>query len=412
MNKKAQLKSIIKQCEETFARGSSHNWKHSDYIDFSSEIQKSTKVNISANTLKRIFGRIPVDNDYQPQQATLEALKEYCGFNMTFVNTAVPEITGIVQKKKSLLNLKTTAIFIILFFAIAAFIGIMMLNISVPFFAALKLQHSEGTLPKTCFFNLDVKNYSDSLFIDFGDKSPLAYIKPAQQSASHIYLFPGVFNAKIINSNDNTLTGLKVFIPSNKWLALGFQKQRDLPNSYYAFPAVKDKNGTFYITPQQLEERNVDISKKYYTQLCNYTAYSHNADNFDFETSFKKDELTDGIYCNSFQFKIVGIKNIIRINFVNAGCSQSISNIISEKLLKGEDNNLSQFVVNFKQWNTVRLINKNKCLSLFLNGKSIYTARYKKSLGEIRGLAVEFEKNGFIKNCSLKTLTGNTLYSF
>lgn len=83
MDKKTLLKNIVKSCEARFNRGASENWKHSDFSDFSREILKETKVNISTNTLKRIFGKIVVD-DY-PKLWTAETPNLY-RLEVTIVN--------------------------------------------------------------------------------------------------------------------------------------------------------------------------------------------------------------------------------------------------------------------------------------------------------------------------------------
>jgi hypothetical protein len=77
MTKGARLKDIIKCCEIRFNRGEATTWKHSDFVDLHREIQRDTNTNISPSTLKRIFGKVAVDEDYIPQQATLDALKKY-----------------------------------------------------------------------------------------------------------------------------------------------------------------------------------------------------------------------------------------------------------------------------------------------------------------------------------------------
>ena len=74
MAKKAKIADIVKCWEERFDRGASLIWKHSDFVDLNREILRDTEVNISPNTLKRIFGKISVDDEYTPQQATVDAL--------------------------------------------------------------------------------------------------------------------------------------------------------------------------------------------------------------------------------------------------------------------------------------------------------------------------------------------------
>lgn len=414
MDKRAQLKYIVKHCEKQFGRGKSDGWKHGDYNDFSEEILKKTKVAISPNTLKRIFGKIAVDGFYQPQQATIDALKEYCTYSLKDKEEdsaeQIIENETITPKPKLF---KKYGVFVAIFILLAS-IGFIVLNRNNTISGSIKLISMEGTLPKTCLFGVQTTSSKDSVFIDFGDKSPLVYATPEQNKVSHIYLFPGVFDATLTNRNrDIIVAKTKVYVASNKWLGLGFNYQWDIPNHYYEFPAVKDpKNNLFHITNYQLHQQGIDTLTRYHTRLCNYTPIRHTADNFIFETTFKKEAEKTGIYCQSVQFQVICLENRIRFNFRSSGCSSKVLNIISEKRYEGTNSDLSKFVLNLNQWNTVKLLNKNKHVTLFVNGKLIFKETYSKSLGGLRGVFVEFERSGYFKNCSLKTFDGKILYNF
>jgi Domain of Unknown Function (DUF1080) len=411
MDKKTQLKKLIKQCEEHFGHGTPDSWRHSEYNDFSKAILNKTKVNISTSTLKRIFGKVTVDDDYQPQQATIDALKEYCNYleadeisnNIEDVpaNEAIPRRPGYKLKVLGAIGI-----------LIAILSLILVLNKNTGISGTIKMIGVEGELPKTCHFETHVNNYKDSVFIDFGDKSPFLHINPKQSRISHIYYVPGVFVAKLMN-RDSIFAKTNVSVPSNKWLGIGFQLQRELPSRYYEFPAFRNtKDSLFHLPNILLHQHGVDTLIKYYSRLCNFTPIAYNADNFKFETTFKNDVENSGIYCNSVQFQISGSKNRIRINFRNPGCSSAVLNVISEQRYEGSNSDLSKFVLNLEQWNTVKIINKNKQLSVFVNGKFFYTVSYSEPLGDIRGILVEFERNGYVKSCSLKSLDGKILYDF
>jgi hypothetical protein len=81
MTKRTRLKEIIKCCEKSFNRGPAFEWKHSDYLDLNKEIIDAIGLNISASTLKRIFGKVAMDEEYIPQRATIEALSVSVAFN-------------------------------------------------------------------------------------------------------------------------------------------------------------------------------------------------------------------------------------------------------------------------------------------------------------------------------------------
>ena len=55
-------------------------WTNGDYIRLSSILLHATSVQISPNTLKRIFGKLKTPERYYPQKATRDALVQYLGY--------------------------------------------------------------------------------------------------------------------------------------------------------------------------------------------------------------------------------------------------------------------------------------------------------------------------------------------
>ncbi|MEL1242547.1 hypothetical protein [Flavobacterium flavipallidum] len=417
MDKRLQLKVIIKKCELKFGRGDAENWKHNDFNDFSAAILESTKINISPNTLKRIFGKIPTDKYYLPQQATFDALICYSEIDENELadensNTITIPISNQTETKPNNSKFKVG----LLIFALIVLSTFLYFNFRNSFFNAnevkLNLSSSEGILPKTCYFDVNIPKKADNLYIDFGDRSALVHLQPNQKIISHTYFIPGVFDVTITDQIKN-ISQSKVYVSTaNKWYMLGFQRQRIIPDNYYAVQVQKNHDSLFYISNKNLFKQGIDTIQPFFIRLCNYAPLKQNADNFIFEATFKKGKQSNAISCNGLVFKISGSKNYIRFNFVNPGCSSRITNIISEKTLKGTTHNLSPFVVDFQKWNSIKLINKDKKLSLLVNGILLYNTEYSHSLGDIRGLFVEFERNGFIKNCSLSSVDGKNFYQF
>jgi len=413
MTKKAKLNRIIECCEAHYGRGLAINWKNGDFVDLSREIFKSTKVNISPSTLKRIFGKVSVEDDYIPQQATLNALINYGGYiDDSFLksgNSDVDEDLPQQPKKNS------QKISVYLFSLIAVSITLIL----IWFFVyrsnpsgSVKLLTTEGILPSSAYFELVVPDTKDSVLIDFGDKSTLILVKPEQKKIAHNYFIPGVFDVLMYNRG-KVISKTKVSVKSNKWIGLGFRRQRELPEHYYAFPANKTgKDSLFYIANTQLKKLGIDTTGSLFTRLSNYTDVGSSADDFIFETSFKNKVKTGGIYCHATQVKIAGMNGMVRFRFVNPGCSSKSNIVLSEKRYEGLVENLSSLLLDLAQWNNVKAINKNKQVSLYVNEKLVFRAEYAKSLGELKGVFVEFEGNGFVKTCKLTDLNGKTFFQF
>lgn len=412
MSKKAKLHDIVVCCEQRFNRGASINWKHSDFSELSREILRETDVNISPSTLKRIFGKVSVDDDYIPQQATLDALKKYGNYIEsanahetlpTLVQSNVSKRTGTIKRYMILL--------LVISISIVGFLTWLYWkpnNMS----GSIKITRTEGLLPATVVFELQLPDTEDSLFVTYGDKSPLIYMKPGEKNAAHIYYIPGVFNVSL-QTRQQTLATTSAYIKSDNWIAFACHRQDDIPVHFYALPAVKTgSDSLFNVTNNQLFQLGLDTTGPVLTRLSNYTPVNQNADDFIFETTFKNHIQEKGIFCRSTQFQISGSNSMIRFRWVNAGCSQRVLNVVSEQIFKGATNDLSQFVLDLSKWTTVKLVNHQKQVSLYVNGKQIFTGSYQKSLGNISGLFLEFEGTGIVKTCELKSYDGNTIYRF
>ncbi|RYG27666.1 MAG: hypothetical protein EOO01_41015, partial [Chitinophagaceae bacterium] len=65
---------------EKFGAPNFTEWTNGDYIRLSSILSRATSVQISPNTLKRIFGKLKTPERYFPQRATRDALVQYAGY--------------------------------------------------------------------------------------------------------------------------------------------------------------------------------------------------------------------------------------------------------------------------------------------------------------------------------------------
>ncbi len=411
MVRKVNLNDVIKCCEIRFGRKEAAHWTHSDFSDLSQDILLNTNTNISINTLKRIFGKLTVDKNYIPQQATVEALQKYSGYSHfenshQVIEEQASDKNNINIRKRNL----TRYIIAISAVVIAGLITWIFLKPSSTLSGHIKLKKTEGALPLTAVFELQIPQTDDSLFVSFGDKSPLAYVHKGQKLITHYYIFSGVFKVELL-IRKSVIAGTTISVSSDKWIAISYHDQ--LRNRYYEIPAIKTTSDSlFNLTNSQLHKEGLDTAGRIFTRLYNYTPVNYFTDDFTFETTFKNPPRKNGILCNSTQFHISGINGIIRFKLSSPGCSARVINVLSEQRFDGDKDDLSQFVLEQENWSTIKLINRSKHVSLFVNGKLLFTGSYQKPLGEIKGLFIEFEGNGFVKNCDLTAGNGRSLYHF
>jgi len=115
----------------------------------------------------------------------------------------------------------------------------------------------------------------------------------------------------------------------------------------------------------------LDTAQRIFTRLYNYTPVKYSSDDFTFETTFKNPPRKDGISCNSTQFQISGINSMIRFKLSSPGCSSRVINVLSEQRFDGDQNDLSEFVLGQENWNTIKMVNRKKHVSLFAFGSAV-----------------------------------------
>lgn len=412
--RKFKLVDIVNCCETRFNRGRAFNWKHGDFVDLNREIYRDTSANLSPNTLKRIFGKISVDEDYIPQQAIVDALKKYGKYvGPENPQAELPPVAqpNLLNRKNSFKRFKIVLIILTMSTVIVGFLTWHLLN-PPNITGKIRVSRIEGHLPATAFFELQIPKIDDSLFVNFGDKSPLVYISPVEKSSAHIYYIPGVFTVSV-QTRHRAIATTSAYIRSDNWIGLVFHNQQEIPDHFFKFPAVKTgSDSLFQITNSQLSKMGLDTTGVILTRLCNYTPVALNSEDFIFEATFKNAFYEKGNYCRGTQFQISGSSSMIRFKLVSSGCSLRVLNVVSEQTFKGATNDLSQFVLDLKKWNTVKLVNHNKHVSLYVNSKQIFAGVYQRSLGDISGLFLEFEGTGFVKSCDLRSYNGKLLYHF
>lgn len=411
MSRKVNLSDVIRCCESRFSHGKASHWAHRDFSELSLEILEDTGTNISVNTLKRIFGKLSVDENYIPQQATMEALQKYGGYSPAASSQSVPEDTVptiVIPKNK---HHRLAPYFIAVIIVAILGVGAWKLNKQpVSLSGQIDLKKTEGILPSTAIFELKLPDTNDSLFVDFGDKSPLVNINKDQKLITHNYIFSGVFKVSLL-VRETLLSQTRISISSDKWIGLSYHDQ--MRNHFYETAVVKTLPDSLFNHPNsQLQKMGLDTAQRIFTRLYNFSPVKYTEDNFTFETTFKNPPRKNGIACNSTQFQISGINSMIRFKLSSPGCTSRVLNVLSEQRFEGNKDDLSQFVLEQENWSTIRLVNRNKQVTLFVNGKPLFTGSYQQPLGEIKGLFIEFEGNGFVRTCDLTAGDGRNLYHF
>jgi putative AlgH/UPF0301 family transcriptional regulator len=103
-NELKYLKLICSQIEQRLGWGSPQDWTNSSFIELSNEVKRASGVRISADTLKRILGKVKTAEQYNPQLATKDALSvflEYQSWSDFKLQTTLPQDEVLVVPSSS-----------------------------------------------------------------------------------------------------------------------------------------------------------------------------------------------------------------------------------------------------------------------------------------------------------------------
>ncbi len=422
----SDLATILKLVETKFGRGSSLEWRNRDFEDLNFEITKATKTNISAHTLKRIFGKIKTNEYYLPQKATIIALKQYVDFEKIIlqkhenqdpdlINTIEPQ-----QKDKSKKN-KTILIFAAIAFLIIGSISTYILHTKTTDSTTsgiIKLISTEGRIPKSVQFEYTTPNNTDSFGICYdGNYSPILVKNGKKLKSNYYYQYPGLFRVRMwkMNGNNDIIISptILAYVQTKGWEVYGFyNNQKQLERFYHMNLAKCMHNNIFGPTKQDIHNVGIDTSKLPEITLNNYHLTGVNGDNFKLETSLKNPDEWPGSTCNSAYLYIVGRKKSIELHFANPGCSYWIHCRLSEKKMDKRNENLKNFTFDMSKWQHFDIENKNKHIKISVNNIERFSSSYTESIGEIVGITVRFQGNGYLENLHLSAKDGKTIFRF
>jgi hypothetical protein len=410
-------------------------WTNGDYIRLSSMLSHATSVQISPNTLKRIFGKLRTPERYYPQKATRDALVQFVGYNnwesfalnhprpvekVIAVSPAPESKTpgGVEMASENVLAptdetpRRTNHVWP---FIIA---GLFVVSIPGFFFwrstsrqaselspgsAQLICRNPEGSNPHSAVFSLQLGQHftgdETKFTLSFGDGRAQ---KPVREGIlmTHYYEVPGRYNA-ILNYDGKAVDTIAVFLRSDGWTATA-HVERDTVRVY---PVTTDSlwtNGHLSVSAAALRHAGVDTNRTFFVDFVNSKPTGIDGDNFELQCKVNTSAERAGVRCSQVTIVVFGNKSVHRLVILKPGCEAWGALTLSDFYRDGKEDDLGFLAADFSTGGTVALSIHDKKVQVLLNGKEVYTAKYTYPLGEIYGLKISFAGIGTIHDVSLK----------
>lgn len=407
------LDLCCRKIEEKMGSKPIADWRSSDYNNLNSQLGRQTKVYLSENTLKRIFGRLKTPTRYYPQKATRDALAQFIGYRdwqeFELINRFAPLKTPAVKTAIEAADIKhdtplgetfsTRSFRLLIVFAI--FIPVIAV-LGFVFFAKtdeikpgevkLICENPNGEVPHTAIFKLSRvgKVSEDKQFtINFMDEGPPKSIT-ANQEVVQFFKNPGVVHVRLFYK-DKAIDTIAVSMQTKGWVANSGH------DSLSAFPIAQLKplsKQKLFVSAKQLDSAGLNLSKPFMVGFSNIHSSNISGDNFLFQCHLKTEESRPGIACMQASIFVLGSEGRHRVLMVKPSCSAFSEYNFSELHVNGTSKNLSKMSHDFSQGGKVKLLIKNKKVSLSINGKTILHTTYNQSVGKVLGIKILFNGIG------------------
>ena len=428
------LELVCKVIAEKLAKPDINTWTNRDYLMLSGTLARSTSIQISPNTLKRIFGKLKTTERYYPQKATRDALVQFLGFESwdNFVTEHPRPVIPVVNSESSL---ELTDIFhqssaiveqdkqksgrpfriwgsIIICLVIITTLILIPLRSDLISTEGIELvcRNPEGKNPHSAVFSLKIPDGfagdKEQFTVNFGDGKPQRALKRGV-FLTHYYEVPGRYYATL-NYQRQPIDTIPIYLRTEGWTATA-RVERD---TFRVYPVnIEPFEGKMLsVSTEALQHAGVDTNKTFFVDFVNTAPFGVDGDNFILTCSVNTSAERAGVRCSQLELMAYGEKTVHKLFLLKPGCEAWTNLQFSEFMRDGEEDDLNFLGADFTTGGVLSLAVQNKQVAVSVNNRKVYSATYKQPVGTIYGIKISFSGIGGIHGVQLKD--ANTGSSF
>jgi hypothetical protein len=406
-------------------------WTNGDFVRLSNILYRKTRVRISSNTLKRIFGKIKTEARYYPQRATRDALAIYIGYrdweHFIQANPLSPKFDSDEYATPKIeappLLIESSQVGIkgrkwVWWTVIAAAVGL----VGVLFYRSEKRVTTSKPLTLSCTNPVGGNPHSAAfvvhgltagrdantpLLLDFGDgRNQL--ITGMDSLISHYYEEPGRFFATLKYGGEVS-NSVAVFLQSNGWAATAAMMY-DTTRVYPIERTGLFTGGLNSISALEVKRAGVDTNRTFFVHFTNTRPTDIDADNFELTTRVKTSADRAGVRCSQVRLVVFGETSRHYIDMMKPGCLHWARVQFSELVREAKHEDLQFLGADLREGGTIRLKVVNKQVNLYINEKRVFQGTYTESLKHIYGIEVLFAGIGTVYSLQCKDLKSEKIW--
>ncbi|MEO0507079.1 MAG: hypothetical protein AAF090_13070 [Bacteroidota bacterium] len=405
------LKTCLTQIEKQLGWGDSAKWPSANFEHLSDKIFETTGVQISHNTLKRIWGRIPYTS--KPSTSTLNAMALFLGYENWSAFVAYEKKKSIPSQKqdeKREVNLKkrwkrrgvvlpiSIVGALVLIFLVSYGNGLMPKTETYEF----SMRKITRGLPNTVIFSVDAMDANNADHIEIQqnwDSRKRETIYRTDSLVTSIYHAPGFFDAKLV-VNDEIVKEESLLIESDGWLAV---VERDEVPLYIDSDDFHKANG-IGVLPETLQKAGIATGEE------NLVSNVYWVEEFEgltlkdvtMETTLRHVSYGNANPCQMTEIIMLCQGQVILIPLSIKGCVSDLRLFVLDQGFNGKRTDLSAFGVDFSEDIKVTCIAKNDKVAIKINGEEVYQAPLNEAENGIFGVKYRFHGAGMVTSLTFK----------
>jgi len=390
-----------------FGNGEIEGWKNSDYIQLSAQLRRSTKVHISENTLKRIFGKLKTNERYYPQKATRDALASFIGFRDWQEFETIQNVTPIsspVMDSSAPFPATTVPKSINRFLLMGIVSMALVLTViwrwwpadTIHSFASLQCLNPNGHSPHSAIFKLLPIGKESLALADYSiqfDDWKGSRSRFRDSTLTHYYELPGVY-FPVLLYKEKIVDQARIYLETKGWEVTA-QIQGDTTRVY---PILLPENRNMDIPPsiegRQIFAAGVDTLRTFYTNYAHIQRSDISADNMSIQAHITTSKERAGVRCSQVDITIYGEDGKHYLSLMKPECTAWSSYKFSEKTKSGRSGDLRALGHDLSQGGLVKITIIDKHVSVYINEKRVFDLKYEKPIGKIYGINFMFSGIG------------------
>ena len=430
------LHRLRTEIEAELGWGDAANWSTADFETLGDRIGERTGVQLSATTLKRVWGRVAYNSS--PSPTTLDALATYLGYENWRAYHAAPKPPPTVVDQPAAdgpapppppLRAEPTPTSFPYRWLVAAVLGLGVIwwvsqrsrtapasQITAPASAPIppaaeELDPADYTfhhrpvttgLPNSVVFTYDASAApTDSVFIqqNWDERRRTAVSREGDVHTS-LYYLPGYFRATL-RVGDQEVRSREVLIPSEGW-AVGIGVGREAP--VYLPTAYKSSLGALAVAPDDVTALGLPLQPQppvvWMSTVGDFDRVT--TDDFRFSTRLRATYAEGAAACRSTRLLLLLRNSAIIIPLSSPGCIAELNLYAAGSYLDGASNDLSAFGVLEDDWVDLSIQGRGDLISIYLNDKLALQLESRDEPRDILGLRYEFSGGGAVDYARLE----------